>query len=247
MWKLCYNLKMQNKIIIFTDGASKGNPGPGGYGAVVVLPEGKVTELGGYEKHTTNNRMELTGAVKALEEISNKKEEVVICTDSKYLIGGMTGWIYGWLKNGWKVAGNKGDNVANRDLWEKLIETSRGKKIKWHYVGGHVGVVGNERCDEIASGFATGEKIDLYKGSLSKYSLKVLDLGHSEEKKTIKHSKGAKAYSYLSLVNGVLNIDKTWSECEKRVKGVKNVKYQKAISPEQEKEIIKSWGLHDQL
>jgi ribonuclease HI len=233
----------ENKIIIFTDGASKGNPGPGGYGAVIVFTDGQVLELGGEEKHTTNNRMELTGAVKALEEISKTKEEVVVYTDSKYLINGVTGWIFGWQKNGWKTKEKK--EVLNKDLWVKLAELIKNKKIKWNYVGGHVGVAGNERCDEIASGFAVGEKVDLYAGPLTKYSIKVLDLGHSEEKKEIKYNKSAKAYSYLSLVNGVLNLDKTWAECEARVKGVKNVKYQKAVSADHEKEIIKSWGLHD--
>ena len=84
---------MRNKIIIFTDGASKGNPGPGGFGAVIVLPEDEVIELGGSEKHTTNNRMELAGAIMAFEEILKREEEILVYTESKYLIGGMTEWI----------------------------------------------------------------------------------------------------------------------------------------------------------
>ncbi len=239
---------MQNKIIIFTDGASKGNPGPGGYGAIVILPEGEALELGGGEKHTTNNRMELMGALSALEEIGQRRmpadEEVEVYTDSKYLIGGVTGWIYGWQKNGWKTKEKK--EVLNKDLWEKLAELIKDKKIKWNYVGGHVGVAGNERCDEIASAMALGEKVDLYKGPLPKYIIDIMNLGHDEEKKVSKNNKGAKAYSYLSLVGGILKIDKTWADCEKRVKGQKNVRFKKAISPEDEKEIIKSWGLHDQ-
>jgi ribonuclease HI len=235
---------MTNQTIIFCDGASKGNPGPGGYGAVVVLSEGKVIELGGGEKHTTNNRMELLGAIKALEEISKTVGEILIYTDSKYLINGITGWVYGWQKNGWQTKDKK--EVSNKDLWEKLVEFVKGKKIKWNYVGGHVGIAGNERCDEIASGVATGEKVSLFKGKLSDYKLNILNLGHNEEKKAIKHSKSAKAYSYLSLVNGVLNIDKTWAECEKRVKGQKGVKYKKATSEYEEKEIIRSWGTNEQ-
>jgi ribonuclease HI len=182
-------INRKNKIIIFTDGASKGNPGPGGCGAVIVLPEdeacpnlsqGRVVELGGSEKHTTNNRMELTGAIIALTKILTKKEEIIIYTDSKYLIGGMTTWIFNWQKNGWKVAGHKGDDVANRDLWEKLVNLSKGKKIDYHYVAGHAGVRGNERCDEIASGLATGENVSLYNGALSKYKINILDLGRNE-------------------------------------------------------------------
>ena len=234
---------MKDKIIIFSDGASKGNPGPGGFGAIVVWPEGKVAEFGGFEKHTTNNRMELSGAISALEEVFKRDEEILFYTDSKYVINGMTAWIYGWQKNGWQTKEKK--DVLNKDLWAKLFELSQGKKIKWTYVGGHVGVAGNERCDEIADASARGEKVTLYKGLLSNYKINVLDLGHDEGKKVNKYSKSAKAYSYLSLVSGVLNIDKTWAECERRVTGVKNVRYQKAVSPEHEKEILKNWGLND--
>lgn len=234
--------KTEDNIIIFTDGASKGNPGPGAYGAVIVLPEGKVVELGGAEKHTTNNRMELSGALHALKEVSKNMVVITIYTDSKYLINGMTAWVYGWQKNGWMTKEKK--EVLNKDLWEKLAKLAMGKKIKWHYVGGHVGIAGNERCDEIADALATGQKVDLYKGSLSKYKINIHDLGHSEEKNEKKHSKSAKAYSYLSLVDGVLNIDKTWAECENRVKGKKGAKFQKAISEYHEKEIIRNWGLN---
>src|SRR3972149_9838624 len=148
-------------IVIFTDGASKGNPGPGGFGVIIVFSDNKVIELGGGEKHTTNNRMELSGAIYALSEVLKKEEEILVYTDSKYLINGMTGWIYGWQKNGWKTKDKK--VVLNKDLWEKLVELVKNKKIKWHYVGGHVGVAGNERCDEIADAKALGKKVDLYK------------------------------------------------------------------------------------
>lgn len=233
--------KENNKIIIFSDGASKGNPGSGGYGAIVVFPDGKVVELGGRETHTTNNRMELSGAASALGEIGKHEESIEVYTDSKYVINGMTGWIHGWQKNGWQTSEKK--DVSNRDLWEKLATLAHGKKIKWNYVGGHVGIAGNERCDEIADAMATSKSVDLYSGPLSKYSVNIMDLGHSEEKKANKHSKSAKAYSYLSLVDGVFTIDKTWADCERRVKGKKGPKYQKAISPEHEKEIIKGWGV----
>lgn len=230
---------MKDQTIIFSDGASKGNPGPGGWGAVVVS-DGKVKELGGSEKNTTNNRMELSAVLGALTEIKKEKKEIVIYTDSKYVISGMTSWIYGWQKNNWQTKSKT--EVLNKDLWVKLLTVSQNKKIKWNYVGGHIGVAGNERCDEIASALASGEKIKLYDGLLSDYKINILDLGHLTEKKTKKSSSSQKAYSYISLVNGVIFQDKTWPECEKRVKGVKGVKYQKAISPEHEKEIIASWG-----
>lgn len=233
----------EKKIIIFCDGASKGNPGPGGFGAVIVLPIGKVEETGGREEHTTNNKMELTGAAKALEKIKDRKEEIEVYTDSKYLINGITNWVYSWQKNNWRTKDKR--DVLNRELWETLVNLIKDKKIQWHYVGGHVGIAGNERCDEIASGFATGEKIVLYKGPLSHYKINVLDFGHNEKKKENKYSKSAKAYSYLSLVNGVLKIDKTWAECENRVKGKKGAKYQKAISEFHEKEILSKWGSNE--
>jgi ribonuclease HI len=132
----------------------------------------------------------------------------------------------------------------NKDLWERLVDLAKDKKIKWNYVGGHVGIAGNERCDEIADALATGGKVAIYKGPLAKYKVNILDLGHNEEKKEKKRSKSAKAYSYLSLVNGILHIDKTWAECEKRVKGKKAAKFKKATSEYEEKEIIKSWGLN---
>jgi ribonuclease HI len=237
---------MPNQIIIFTDGASKGNPGLGGFGAVIIFPENKVLELGGFDKYTTNNKMELAGAVQALKEIQNREEEVIVYTDSKYLINGITSWVYGWQKNGWQTKEKK--DVSNKELWQNILLLTVGKKIAWNYVGGHVGVVGNERCDEIASGLATGEKIDFYRGSLSQYGKDILDLGHNEEMKTLKKSKSQKsnikAYSYLSLVDGILKIDQTWSDCEKRVKGKKGAKYKKSISESDEKDIQKSWGLN---
>jgi len=247
-------MKNLKSITIFSDGSSRGNPGPGGWGAIVADCE-KVTELGGGEKHTTNNRMELLGVINALSSLGSlaSKSNIIVNTDSSYVINGITKWVYGWQKNGWKSSTK--EDVVNRDLWEQLIEVSKGKKIKWNYVGGHVGVPGNERCDEIATAFADGDDIKLFKGKLSDYKYDLSDIkgcaiktkkkparpndvfGHSG-----RSSSKDSAYSYLSLVNGVLNIDKTWAGCEKRVKGVKgNVKFKKATSAEEEKEILKEW------
>ena len=231
---------MKDHVIIFCDGASKGNPGPGGFGAIIVI-ENRVTEVGGFEPNTTNNRMELTAAMYALKEAETNLP-IDVYTDSRYLINGMTKWLFGWQKNNWQTKAK--EEVLNKDLWLDLAFLSKDKKIKWHYVGGHIGIAGNERCDEIASGFATGEEVKLYAGNVSDYKIDVLNLNHSHEKKAVKKSKsassGIKAYSYLSLVNGVLYKDKTWAECEKRVKGVKGTKYKKSISAENEKAIISS-------
>lgn len=179
---------MQDKIIIFSDGASKGNPGPGGWGAVVIKlkvnkvesekKEGTVKELGGREEHTTNNRMELSGAIAGLAEVKKENSEVIFYTDSKYVIGGMTEWVKNWQKNNWRTAQKKA--VLNKDLWEKLVELAEGKKIHWQYVAGHSGHPGNERCDEIASGLALVDKVDLYDGPFSDYKIKISELGVHE-------------------------------------------------------------------
>jgi len=229
---------MKDQIIIFSDGSSRGNPGPGGWGAIISMGD-KVIELGGGEKHTTNNKMELSGAIKALEKVDSKKE-IVLNTDSSYVINGMVKWIYGWQKNGWR--NSMKEEVANKDLWEELIKVSEGKKIKWNYVAGHSEIPGNERCDKIATSFADGVKIDLYNGNSSEYSVDLTKI-KGEPKSTKKKAKAGPAYSYLSLVNGVFKTDKTWAECEKRVKGKKGAKFQKAFSEIEEKEIMKKWGI----
>ncbi len=229
------------RVIIFTDGSSRGNPGAGGWGAVISNGD-KVIEIGGREKHTTNNRMELLGPINALSVLGSPVSnlEIIVNTDSSYVINGMKKWIYGWQKNDWKNSEKK--EVANRDLWEQLIKVSNGKDIKWNYVGGHIGVEGNERCDVIATSNADNEKIDLYNGKASHYKYNLLDTKGSSVKIKSKSKNKEKAYSYLSLVNGVFNIDETWLECEKRVKGVKgNVKFKKSFSLEDEKKIIKEW------
>jgi len=233
---------MGNNIVIFSDGSSRGNPGPGGWGAIVAFG-GKVAELGGRENHTTNNRMELLGAIRGLSSLgssASKLGEIIVNTDSSYVINGITKWVYGWQKNGWKNSAK--EDVVNRDLWEELIKASSNKKIKWNYVGGHIGIAGNERCDEIATSFADNLKTNLFEGKLSNYKIDLKETkGSSVKSKTKSGNKGT-AYSYLSLVNGVLNIDKTWAECEKRAKGIKGgAKYRKACSPDEEKEILKEW------
>ncbi len=163
---------MQNKIIIFCDGSSRGNPGPGGWGAI-VYGHGKVTELGRGEKHTTNNKMELSGAIFALQSVKNSDTEIILNTDSTYITLGMTEWIHNWQKNNWKNSAKK--PVLNRELWEELIEAAKDKKITWNHVAGHAGVPGNERCDEIATMFADGEKPKLFFGDINSYKVKIFD------------------------------------------------------------------------
>ena len=133
-------------VEIFSDGACSGNPGPGGYGTVVRYGKHE-KEFSGYDPNTTNNRMELLGAIAGFEALT-RPSTVHITTDSQYVKKGMTEWIDGWIKKGWKNSQRK--DVANRDLWERLLAATSQHDVKWHWVRGHTGHAENERCDELA-------------------------------------------------------------------------------------------------
>lgn len=135
------------RVTIYTDGACKGNPGPGGWGALLIY-NGKEKELCGGEAHTTNNRMELMAAIKALEAI-NKEIPIDLYTDSTYLRQGMNEWIHNWKKNGWKNASRK--PVKNADLWQTLDALRSNHSITWHWVKAHAGHPENERADALAN------------------------------------------------------------------------------------------------
>jgi len=247
----CYRGLMM-PIVAFTDGAAKGNPGPGGWGAVIVTPAGDVTELGGRAAGaTTNNRMELTGAIEALSALRDVPGPLAIYTDSTYLIQGISGWIFGWRKRGWKTAA--GADVLNRDLWERVddLVSARGKRaVQWHYVRGHAGIPGNERVDEIADGFAQGQEITLYRGPLLGYPCAVLDLpsetgvpARTAPAGASRDSRSKTPYSYLSVVDGELARHATWAECERRVKGQSGARFKKAMSPADEAAILRDWHM----
>lgn len=234
-------------ILIFTDGACTGNPGPGGWGAILVSPKGQILELGGKDPETTNNRMEIQGAIEALAALKTPTtESIILYTDSTYVIRGITQWIWAWRSRGWKNA--EGKDVSNRDLWEALakqVQRLKPAKIEWKYVRGHTGVPGNERCDEIAVGFANGKWVDLYKGPLLQYSVAIHDLPEDQPLPEMRPSeKKAPAYSYLSYHGGVVMRHTTWEQCERRVKGQSQAKFKKAKSEQDEREILKSWGLN---
>lgn len=135
-----------NHVEIYTDGACSGNPGPGGWGAILRF-KGVEKELSGGDPETTNNRMEMMAAISALEAL--KRPCVIdIYTDSSYVRDGITKWIFGWQKRGWKTADKK--PVKNVELWQRLLEALRPHKVEWHWVKGHAGHPENERCDELA-------------------------------------------------------------------------------------------------
>ncbi len=138
---------MKNKVIIHTDGACSGNPGPGGWGAVLQY-NGHIKELKGGKSETTNNQMELTAAINALNAL-NKTCEIELHTDSKYVKDGLTKWINNWKKNGWKTANKK--PVKNVELWQELEKAVENHKINWHWVKGHDGNQMNEKADQLAN------------------------------------------------------------------------------------------------
>lgn len=149
------------KLEVYTDGSSLGNPGPGGWGVVVTAGGKFVHEIGGCEKNTTNNRMELQAVIETLKYISKSDfiiSEVVIHADSQYVLGGVTNWIFNWEKNGWRTANKK--PVLNQDLWQELIALVRKfeGKLTWAKVKGHAGHIHNERADEIATTCASTQK-----------------------------------------------------------------------------------------
>ena len=133
-------------VTIWTDGACSGNPGPGGWGAI-LRADAHEKELFGGAPATTNNRMELTAAIKALEALK-RASEVELYTDSQYVRGGVTGWIKGWKRNGWRTADKK--PVKNIELWQELDALAAAHVVRWHWVKGHAGHPENERADELA-------------------------------------------------------------------------------------------------
>ena len=138
------------KISIYTDGACSGNPGIGGWGVVILIPRENPVHLNGGSNNTTNNQMELTATIEGLQYFKESKQ-ILIITDSKYVINGIESWIKNWKKNGWKTASKK--PVKNKDLWEKLDKEITKHTIEWQWVKGHAGNDNNEKADYLARRF----------------------------------------------------------------------------------------------
>jgi ribonuclease HI len=215
----------------------------------VVSPDGWVKELGGGDRHTTNNRMELMGVIAALEWLLGKPAlPVDIHTDSTYVIRGITQWVWGWRNRDWKTA--EGKDVQNVEHWKRLIAAlaKRGPKsdqtkVSWHYVRGHTGVPGNERCDEISVQYAERGRSQLYDGPLLQYGIAIHDIPEDTSLPDMrpKEAKVA-AHSYLSLLGGTPMRHATWGECERRVKGQSGAKFKKTTSAADEAQVLASWG-----
>lgn len=163
---------------VYTDGACSGNPGPGGWGVVVYFDDGTCHELGGAADETTNNRMELQAAIASLEYLKtlSPQHTIPLYTDSEYVKKGVTQWVASWKRKGWKTA--KGSPVLNQDLWETLDQLNS-DAIEWHYVKGHSGDTGNDRCDEIARGFSLGNPPALCHGNTTSSKRENADVGAS--------------------------------------------------------------------
>ena len=234
-------------IVIYSDGACSGNPGPGGWGSIIGTPDHMVIELGGFVSATTNNQMELLGLINALDFAKKITCDQILCyTDSSYVLNGAMKWIKGWSARGWKNA--EGKEIANKELWQMLqsvLTYFPEKKIKWFYVRGHTGVSGNERCDEIAVGFSKNEYVNLFEGTNDNYSFDVFESPKTEpipENNFKKKDSSEGVAYYLSLKNGVLERHKTWPECEQRVKGAPGVKFKKVKNQIEETQVLKGWG-----
>ena len=237
-------------IAIFTDGACSGNPGPGGWGCVVAAADGSVIELGGADRETTNNRMELTAVIEGLRAVRGRPGPAVVHSDSTYVLGGITSWIAGWKRRGWTTAA--GEPVKNEDLWRALdaAVAERGKDgVEWRWVRGHDGHDANERCDEIAVSFSKRRHVELYAGPLLSYphgSLAPSDVPYAAPKKPRRASAAPPAAegpaTYLSVLDGKLERHATWKECEARVKG-RPAKFKKVRSADEERAALKGWGL----
>jgi ribonuclease HI len=230
-------------ISIFTDGACSGNPGPGGW-ACILTDYKKVRELCGREAPTTNNRMELMGLIEGLRAVKDREGQVNVYSDSVYVLRGASQWLYGWKKKGWKTS--DGSPVVNRDLWEKLdgiLKTWNGK-IEWNHLKGHSGIPANERCDVLAVAASQGEEVDLYSGDIKNYPVDLTDLPEDTSLPTQK-APGTKAlpYAYLSNIGGLVVRHSNWGSCEARVKGRSGAKFKKVMSPDEEANLLESWGV----
>lgn len=240
-------MKMENETIIYTDGACSGNPGSGGWAAVILFPDGHLEELGGGEKNTTNNRMEISAAIAALEASRNAgiAGKIRIYTDSSLLLNGITKWIWGWLRRNWKTS--QETDVANRDLWERLwrlVSPLRGK-LEWIHVKGHAGHDVNERCDRIAVSYSKNAPLKLYKGPAIGCGYSLLPPEEEPDTDSVAKSaprpKNEKDKFYISLVDGQFMRHNTWAECEKQVKGKRGARFKKVYSDEEARECLQEW------
>ncbi|MBU0755427.1 MAG: viroplasmin family protein [Planctomycetes bacterium] len=231
----------ERSVRVYTDGGCIGNPGPGGWGIRIRYEDGRFEEYGGGGDQTTNNRMELQAVIEALRHTTSV-EEVMIVMDSEYVRMGITSWLKAWKAGNWMTKSDK--PVANQDLWRTLDGLLR-PGVVFRYTAGHAGDPDNERCDRIANGFARQQPVSLENG-VDHTPFAPLE----SPERLGKHGMGKKKKgptTYLSYVDGRLKRHSTWAECEREVKGRSGARYKKCFSPEEEMDLLKKWGVSQDI
>jgi ribonuclease HI len=218
----------------YADGSCLGNPGPGGWGVHVQFEDGRIVDLGGGEQHTTNNRMELRAAIEAVRA-TRECAAVTVIVDSEYVKRGITGWVAGWKKNGWRT--RTGTAVLNQELWQEL-DALADKRITWQWTRAHVGTAGNERVDTIARWFAEG--MGRTRRASPPASADRFQPQRQIQQSTRSNPPGTR---YLSLIDGIAMRHRTWPECQDRVNGIGRARYRKATSDDEERKVLQEWGV----
>ena len=237
---------MTTPIEIYTDGACRGNPGPGGWAALLYYSSShdpEVEELGSGVPYTTNNQMELQAAIAALRHLGSPPSgtPLIVWTDSTYLIQGVTKWSARWILNSWRTQQNT--LVINAERWQELLALCRGLCLEWRHVRAHRGHPENTRVDALAVEFALGRSPALYRGSRSQYPLHAAasSLPPSVPKQSAFRGSPGKSGHYISLINGVLARHAGWEDCRARVHGVPRARFQKIQDPAQEAQVLARW------
>ncbi len=230
--------------VAYTDGSCLGNPGPGGWGIRLLYPDGTAEEFGAAVKRTTNNQMELQAAIAGLEHLGHLSN-VTVYTDSRYVIDGLTKWLPNWRRRGWITA--TGSAVKNRDLWQKLAQLST-SKVTWQHVRGHSGDPNNERVDDIARAFASGDTPQLFSGRAGDPTDPVQE-GIDSQTVDVRQSTSLTTSSkfskpqYVSIIRGQVAMDDDWPSCEARVRGISGAKYKKVRTRQELAEFCAKHGV----
>lgn len=217
------------EVICFTDGAARGNPGPAGWGAVIATSE-QVTEIGGAIENGTNNEAELQAVVAVLQQAEKEQwSDIVIYTDSKYLIKGATRWVHSWQNNGWTT--QQDEPVKNQQLWKAIVSHQQQLSVTYKHVPGHAGVPANERADDIATAFADAASPELFQGSRDQYTVSL-----DPEPQLIEGGP-----VYLSLLDDEVRQHSSWEACKQRVEG-RSASFRKVTTEPERDEVLSQWG-----
>jgi ribonuclease HI len=226
------------RVTLFTDGACSGNPGPGGWGTILIWGNHRKLLSGG-EPETTNNRMELTAVIEALRAVP-AEAGVRVVTDSQYVMNGITRWLAGWRKRGWRTA--TGSAVLNRDLWEALAALV-GPRVTWEWVRGHAGHAGNERVDALARAQAREYARARPPGAAAAARRAPSGADAAPGRSARGTAAGGPRPTYLSLVDGHLRRHADWPACQDAVHRRAGARYKKCSGADEERATVARWGL----